>query len=87
MMQTMTCQDFNRHTNKAQTLADREPVLITKRGKPAYILQSYQSAQAQKQPETLAEWFSQANPEIADVDWELSPHSTAQRAELDWSDE
>ena len=79
MMQTMTCQDFNRHTNKAQTLA--------KRGKPAYILQSYQSAQAQKQPETLAEWFSQANPEIADVDWELSPRSTAQRAELDWSDE
>ena len=54
MMQTMTCQDFNRHTNKAQT---------------------------------LAEWFSQANPEIADVDWELSPRSTAQRAELDWSDE
>lgn len=86
-MQIMTCQDFNRHTNKAQSLADHEPVIITKRGKPAYILQSYQSANQKKQPETLAEWFSQANPEIADVDWDLPPRSTAQRAELDWSDE
>ena len=57
-MQTMTCQDFNRYTNKAQSLADKEPVMITKRGKPAYILQSYQSINQFRQPETLAEWFS-----------------------------
>ncbi|OAM31044.1 MULTISPECIES: hypothetical protein [Eikenella] len=86
-MQIMTCQDFNRYTNKAQSLADREPVIITKYGKPAYILQAYQEDNQKKQPETLAEWFGCANPEVAETNWDVSPRSARQRKQLDWGGE
>lgn len=35
---TMTSREFNQHTGRAKTAADRGPVVITDRGEPAYVL-------------------------------------------------
>ncbi len=35
---TMTSREFNQHTGAAKTAADSGPVVITDRGKPAYVL-------------------------------------------------
>ncbi|MBO9626493.1 MAG: type II toxin-antitoxin system prevent-host-death family antitoxin [Microbacterium sp.] len=37
-MFTMTAREFNQSVAHAQRVADGEPVLITKRGEPAYVL-------------------------------------------------
>lgn len=39
---TMTSREFNQHTGRAKAAADRGPVIITDRGKPAYVLSTYQ---------------------------------------------
>lgn len=40
MMFTMSAREFNQSVAKAQRIADDEPVLITRRGEPAYVLLS-----------------------------------------------
>ncbi len=37
---TMTSREFNQHTGVAKSAADKGPVVITDRGKPAYVLLS-----------------------------------------------
>ena len=37
---TMTSREFNQHTGAAKTAADSGPVVITDRGRPAYVLLS-----------------------------------------------
>lgn len=37
---TMTSREFNQHTGRAKLAADRGPVFVTDRGKPAYVLLS-----------------------------------------------
>jgi len=39
-MFTMTAREFNQSVAKAQRIADGEPVLVTRRGEPAYVLLS-----------------------------------------------
>ncbi len=39
-MFTMTAREFNQSVARAQRLAEEEPVLITRRGEPAYVLLS-----------------------------------------------
>ncbi len=39
-MFTMTAREFNQSVAKAQRVADDEPVLVTRRGEPAYVLLS-----------------------------------------------
>jgi prevent-host-death family protein len=34
----MTARDFNQSVARAQRIADEEPVLVTRRGEPAYVL-------------------------------------------------
>lgn len=41
-MFTMTAREFNQSVAKAQRTADGEPVLITRRGEPAYVLLSFE---------------------------------------------
>lgn len=36
----MTARDFNQSVARAQRVADDEPVLVTRRGEPAYVLMS-----------------------------------------------
>ena len=35
---TMSAREFNQHTSRAKQAAERGPVFITDRGKPAYVL-------------------------------------------------
>lgn len=37
-MFTMTAREFNQSVARAQRVADDQPVMITKRGEPAYVL-------------------------------------------------
>lgn len=37
---TMTSREFNQHTSRAKEAADNGPVVITDRGRPAYVLLS-----------------------------------------------
>lgn len=37
----MTSREFARHTYRAQKEAEKSPVVITNRGRPAYVLLSY----------------------------------------------
>ncbi|GAA1132264.1 hypothetical protein GCM10009651_15050 [Microbacterium natoriense] len=39
-MFTMSAREFNQSVARAQRVADGEPVLITRRGEPAYVLLS-----------------------------------------------
>lgn len=42
---------------------------------------------AKHQPQTLAQWYAQATPEVADVDLPIEPRSTAARDDVDWNEE
>lgn len=44
-MQTWSSREFNRHTSRAMREAEHAPLLITKRGKPAWVLLSYDDYQ------------------------------------------
>jgi prevent-host-death family protein len=39
---TMTSREFNQHTGRAKLAADKGPVFVTDRGKPAYVLLSHE---------------------------------------------
>lgn len=41
MTATMTSRDFNQDISQAKRLADKAPVMITDRGKPAYVLMTH----------------------------------------------
>ena len=43
---TMTSREFNQHTSRAKAAADHGPVIITDRGKPAYVLTTYATYEA-----------------------------------------
>ncbi len=42
-MQRMTSRDFNQDIGRAKRAADRGPVVITDRGKPAYVLMCHEA--------------------------------------------
>jgi prevent-host-death family protein len=41
MTRILTSRDFNQDVSGAKRLADEEPVVITDRGKPAYVLMTH----------------------------------------------
>ena len=45
MTVTMTSRDFNQDVSQAKRLADKSPVTITDRGKPAYVLMTHEAFQ------------------------------------------
>ena len=40
-MTVMTSREFNQHVSQAQKAAQSDPVIITNRGEPAYVLMTY----------------------------------------------
>lgn len=87
-MHIVSSRQFNQSVGKAQRAANTAPVFITNRGKTAYVLMSKAEYDrlTQNQPKTLAQWYAQAAPEVADVDLPIEPRSTAARADVDWSE-
>ena len=76
---TFTSREFNQNTAGAKRAAEKAPVFITDRGKPAYVLMSIEEyrkleqekpdQQLKKKPVSLAEALADNRPE-ADFDWE-----------------
>ncbi len=86
MMITMSSKEFNQHTHAAKKEAEKAPVVITNRGEYTHILMSYADYQklVQHQPQTLADWFMQADPDVADIDFELPERSPKQRHQVEF---
>lgn len=87
-MHIMTCRQFNQSIGQAQRATQTAPVFITNRGKTAYVLMSKSDYDklTQQQPQTLAQWYERADPAVADVEWEMTPRSTASREDMDWEE-
>lgn len=84
----MTSREFNQNTSLAQRYAQNAPVIITNRGKPAYVLvkyEEYQSAKPSKNAlQTLLELSHPAD--VGDIDLPLQPRSRGQRPPVDFGE-
>lgn len=72
-MFTMTAREFNQSVARAQRIAEDQPVLITKRGEPAYVLLTIEEYDRLRPAETVEKprsfWdIVQPLPEGADPD-------------------
>lgn len=66
---TLTAREFNQDVSKAKRAAQTGPVVITDRGRPAYVLLSYADYERQTRTEmSLAEAL--AGPEEFDFDFD-----------------
>ena len=83
----MTSREFNQQLSKAQRSAMTAPVIITKRGEPAFVLLSYKEYTQQQQarkPLTITEALCPSNPAVADIELEIKPRSKAQRRPVEF---
>lgn len=84
-MPIMTSREFNQHSSQAQKYALKEPVIITNRGTPAFVLMSYSDYERTQKPfRSALEALLPLDNE--DVDLELAPRSRAQRLSVDFDD-
>ena len=69
---TLTSREFNRNPSAAKRAAEKEPVIITDRGRPRFVLvdhAAYAALEAAKQPkQTLFDVLG--HPASADIDFE-----------------
>ena len=85
----MTSREFNQNTSLAQRYAQTAPVIITNRGKPAYVLVRYEDYQPvqSKSPRTIAEALADISPDCADIELPLPPRSRTQRKPVDFGED
>ena len=48
---TMTAREFNQHVSRAKKAADKGPLIITERGKPAYVLMRHDAIDVLSDPQ------------------------------------
>ena len=70
---TLTSSEFNRNPSAAKRAAEREPVIITDRGRPRFVLVEYDQYEVAKRKavasgRSIAECL--ADPRGADIDFE-----------------
>lgn len=86
----MTSREFNQQTSLAQKYAQTAPVIITNRGKPAFVLIKYEEYQQQKPFRSALEALTPP-PELAEalaeIEWELQPRSRGQRRPVDFGED
>ncbi len=89
-MAVMTSREFNQHVSQAQKAAQSDPVIITNRGEPAYVLMTYaeyeKNVYHNKPFISIADALCPSDPKVADIDLELKPRSRAQRRPVDFED-
>ncbi|OOF37351.1 type II toxin-antitoxin system Phd/YefM family antitoxin [Rodentibacter heidelbergensis] len=86
-MPIMTSREFNQHSSQAQKYALKEPVIITNRGTPAFVLMSYSDYEKTQKPFiSIADALCPTNPDVADIEWELQARSRTQRRPVDFSE-
>lgn len=66
-MTTISARDFNRDVSAAKRAADRGPVIITDRGRTAYVLLSAPDYERLTEKRSIVDWLQ------ADDDIELDP--------------
>ena len=80
---TLTSRECNQGANEAKRAANKGPVFITDRGKPAHVLLSFDDYQRlTKQRRNIADAL--AMPGIADIEFE-PPRVTIQSRPVDFS--
>lgn len=84
----MTSREFNQNTSLAQRYAQTAPVIITNRGKPAYVLVKYEEFQTAKPTKSaLQTLLDLSHPaDVGDIDLPLKPRSKAQRPPVDFGE-
>jgi prevent-host-death family protein len=83
---TMTSREFNQHTSRAKTAADHGPVVITDRGRPAYVLLSAAEYERLRPPRSALEALEQKGGPESDFDIEL-PERRLDPIRFDLSDD
>lgn len=56
-MTTMSARDFNRDVSAAKRAADHGPVVITDRGRPAYVLLSAPAYEQLTDDRSIVDWL------------------------------
>jgi prevent-host-death family protein len=70
LMNAFSSRDFNQDTGRAKKAAERGPVVITDRGRPAFVLMTYADYESLRGPElSIAEAL--AMPEGGDLEIEF----------------
>lgn len=72
-MFTMTAREFNQSVARAQRVAEDQPVMITKRGEPAYVLLSIEqyTRLAPDRPRSILEFLAMPANDLAGDDGEF----------------
>ncbi len=66
---TLTSREFNQDTSRAKKAAEKGPVFITDRGRPAHVLLSIEQYQAlSSQHKSLGELIAMENADSVDFD-------------------
>ncbi|MFZ7158020.1 type II toxin-antitoxin system Phd/YefM family antitoxin [Avibacterium gallinarum] len=86
-MTIMTSREFNQHLNQAQKAAQIAPVIVTNRGEPTYVLMSYTDYQKMLRSLSPRNALEALMPQDeADIELEIPPRSTKQRAPIELDD-
>ncbi|AUI66581.1 MULTISPECIES: type II toxin-antitoxin system prevent-host-death family antitoxin [Glaesserella] len=86
-MPIMTSREFNQHSSQAQKAAMVEPVIITNRGTPAFVLMTYREYEKVQQAKPFRSALEALLPiDDDDVELELQPRSRGQRRPVDLED-
>ncbi|MCT8525355.1 type II toxin-antitoxin system prevent-host-death family antitoxin [Glaesserella parasuis] len=88
-MPVITSREFNQRPSQAQKAAMLEPVIITNRGTPAFVLMTYREYEKVQQAKpfvSIADALCPSNPNVADIEFELQPRSRAQRRPVDFTE-
>ena len=87
-MTVMTNQEFKQNVSQAQKTAQTEPVIITNRGEPAYVLMTYTEYEKTLQSKSVRSGLDALMPlDAADIELELQSRSRAQRRPVDFEDQ
>ncbi|KAE9531140.1 prevent-host-death protein [Ursidibacter arcticus] len=86
-MPIMTCREFNQRSSQAQKAAMIEPVIITNRGAPAFVLMTYSEYEKAQQTKPFRSALDALLPiDDEDIELELQPRSRGQRRPIDLED-
>lgn len=78
----MTSREFNQHLSRAKLKSLSEPVIITERGVPKYVLMSYEEYQlmAPEKSQSAYEWLCTLEyADVSDIDLEIPPRRAVHR--------
>ncbi|MDE3988220.1 type II toxin-antitoxin system prevent-host-death family antitoxin [Glaesserella parasuis] len=86
-MPVITSREFNQRPSQAQKAAMLEPVIITNRGTPAFVLMTYREYEKVQQAKPFRSALEALLPvDNEDIELELQPRSRGQHRLVDLED-